>query len=57
VGAELAAHYHREADAAGIGVTLLHYALLNPLSAPFWSRQGYRPLWTVWEASPAAAIR
>jgi GNAT superfamily N-acetyltransferase len=57
VGAELAAHYHREADAAGIGVTLLHYATLNPLSAPFWSRQGYRPLWTSYEVSPANGIR
>jgi len=28
----------------------LHYSLLNPLSVPFWSQQGYRPLWTSWQA-------
>jgi len=37
-------------------VTLLHYAQVNPLSAPFWSQQGYRPLWTVWETAPARAL-
>ena len=57
VGAALAAHFHREADASGVAVTLLHHGVLNPLSAPFWSRQGYRPLWTTWEATPARAIR
>jgi hypothetical protein len=36
---------------------LLHYAQVNPVSAPFWSRMGYRPLWTIWEARPAAALR
>lgn len=30
---------------------------LNPLSAPFWSRMGYRPLWTGWEVRPAASLR
>jgi hypothetical protein len=35
----------------------LHYALLNPRSGPFWHRMGYRPLWTGWKASPAAALR
>jgi len=57
VGAALARHFHREADASGVGVSLLHHGVLNPLSAPFWSRQGYRPLWTTWEATPARAIR
>jgi len=57
VGAALARHFHREADASGVAVTLLHHGVLNPLSAPFWSRQGYRPLWTTWEATPARAIR
>jgi GNAT superfamily N-acetyltransferase len=56
-GAALASHFHREADASGVAVTLLHHGVLNPLSAPFWSRQGYRPLWTTWEATPARAIR
>lgn len=48
---------HREASAAGVAVMLLHYQLLNPLSGPFWSRQGYRPLWNMWELRPACAIR
>jgi GNAT superfamily N-acetyltransferase len=53
----LAGHLHREADAAGVAVTLLHYEQVNPLSGPFWSRQGYRPLWTSWEARPARTLR
>ncbi len=57
VGTALTARFHRETETAGIGVTLLHYAQTNPLSAPFWGRQGYRPLWTVWETRPARAIR
>jgi hypothetical protein len=35
----------------------VHYEQMNPLSAPFWSQQGYRPLWTEWAARPAAALR
>ena len=57
VGAALVHEFHRTADAAGVAVTLLHYEQLNPLSAPFWSRHGYRPLWTTWQAVPASAIR
>ncbi|MFI9385272.1 GNAT family N-acetyltransferase [Kutzneria sp. NPDC052558] len=53
VGSALVNHVHRELDAAGIAVTLLHYALPNPRSAPFWSTQGYRPLWTSWYRRPA----
>jgi GNAT superfamily N-acetyltransferase len=56
-GAALVAHFHREIQAAGVPVTLLHYEQVNPLSAPFWSQQGYRPLWTFWEAWPARALR
>jgi GNAT superfamily N-acetyltransferase len=56
-GAALAARAHREFDAAGVEVTLLHYAQANPLSVPFWSREGYRPLWTNWVAQPASTIR
>lgn len=56
VGAALVARLHREAEAAGAAVTLLRYEQLNPLSVPFWSRQGYRPLWTLWEVRPARAI-
>jgi GNAT superfamily N-acetyltransferase len=57
VGATLVGRFHREADAAGIRAILLHHAQLNPLSAPFWSRHGYRPLWTSWQALPARAVR
>jgi len=57
LGAALVKRAHDELDARGISTTLLHYSQLNPLSVPFWSRMGYRPLWTVWEARPAAALR
>jgi GNAT superfamily N-acetyltransferase len=57
VGAALAGQFHREADAAGMAAILLHHAQLNPLSAPFWNRHGYRPLWTSWQALPARAVR
>lgn len=53
VGAALADHAHRLLDEAGVGVTLLHHALPNPLSAPFWYSHGYRPLWTTWQRRPA----
>jgi GNAT superfamily N-acetyltransferase len=56
VGAALVEHLHRELDAIGVSVTLLHHAQLNPLSAPFWHRMGYRPLWTSWEVRPAASL-
>lgn len=56
-GAALAARAHQEIAAAGVAVTLLHYAVPNPLSVPFWSARGYRPLWTVWEARPARTLR
>ena len=57
IGADLVAHCHAELDAAGIAITLLHYSQANPLSVPFWSQQGYRPLWTTWEARPALNLR
>jgi GNAT superfamily N-acetyltransferase len=57
VGAALAATLAAEAQAAGTPTILLHYAQVNPLSAPFWSQQGYRPLWTGWETRPAVALR
>jgi GNAT superfamily N-acetyltransferase len=56
IGAALTERFHQEAAAAGVAVTLLHYEQLNPFSAPFWNRQGYRPLWTTWEATPARAL-
>ena len=56
-GAALAQHVHDALDARGIDLTLLHYAQVNPLSAPFWHQMGYRPLWTTWEARPASTLR
>jgi GNAT superfamily N-acetyltransferase len=49
--------FNAAASAAGVAVTLLHYGQVNPLSGPFWSRQGYRPLWTTWAAMPARTLR
>jgi GNAT superfamily N-acetyltransferase len=56
-GAALVQHVHDALDARGIDLTLLHYAQVNPLSAPFWPQMGYRPLWTTWEARPASTLR
>ena len=57
VAGALVAQLHQAADDAGVAVTLLHYEQVNPLSGPFWSQQGYRPLWTTWEARPASTLR
>jgi GNAT superfamily N-acetyltransferase len=57
VGAALVRHAHAVLHARGVPTTLLHYAQVNPLSAPFWNRMGYRPLWTGWEVRPAAMLR
>jgi GNAT superfamily N-acetyltransferase len=57
IGAALVRCLHAQLDAAGVAVTLLHHSQVNPLSAPFWYRMGYRPLWTSWEARPASALR
>ncbi|MTD15441.1 GNAT family N-acetyltransferase [Nakamurella sp. YIM 132087] len=54
VGAALVGKAHARIDAAGVPLTLLHYAVPNPRSGPFWSRMGYRPLWTTWQRRPAA---
>ena len=56
-GAALVAELHRQLGAAGIAVALLHYEQTNPLAAPFWGQQRYRPLWTSWEAGGARAVR
>jgi GNAT superfamily N-acetyltransferase len=53
VAAALIHHVHHALDDAGIAATLLHYSALNPLSAPFWHRSGYRPLHTRWQLTPA----
>lgn len=57
IGTMLTAAFHAELQTAGVAVSLLHYSQNNPLSTPFWSRQGYRPLWTMWEARPARTLR
>ena len=57
IGAALVARLHRDIADAGVAVTLLHYEQTNPLSVPFWSQQGYRPLWTSWETRPASTLR
>jgi GNAT superfamily N-acetyltransferase len=57
VGAALVRHLHAVLDARGVDTVLLHYAQMNPLSAPFWNRMGYRPLWTGWEVRPAASLQ
>jgi GNAT superfamily N-acetyltransferase len=56
-GAALVRQLHARLDGMGVAVTLLHHSQVNPLSAPFWYRMGYRPLWTSWEARPASALR
>ncbi|RZQ64449.1 GNAT family N-acetyltransferase [Amycolatopsis suaedae] len=53
VGTALTAHTHQIFDEAGVDVALLHHALANPRSTPFWYSQGYRPLWTYWYRRPA----
>jgi GNAT superfamily N-acetyltransferase len=50
LGSALIARVHDECDQAGIAATVLHYDALNPISAPFWHRNGYRPLWTRWQS-------
>jgi GNAT superfamily N-acetyltransferase len=57
IGAALVRNLHARLDSGGVAVTLLHHSQVNPLSAPFWYRMGYRPLWTSWEARPASAFR
>jgi GNAT superfamily N-acetyltransferase len=56
-GRLLTQQFHHCSAAAGIRTSLLHYEALNPLSGPFWSKQGYRPLWTVFTATPARVLR
>ena len=57
IGAALVRNLHARLDGMGVAITLLHHSQVNPLSAPFWYRMGYRPLWTSWEARPASALR
>jgi len=57
VGQQLLAYAHQELHRMGTVGTYLYYNPPNPLSSVFWPRQGYRPLWTVWEVRPASALR
>ncbi|HEX2301057.1 MAG TPA: GNAT family N-acetyltransferase [Pseudonocardiaceae bacterium] len=57
VGRALADHAHAAFAAARTVGSYLYYNPPNPLSSVFWPRQGYRPLWTIWEARPADALR
>ncbi|WHT17386.1 GNAT family N-acetyltransferase [Crossiella sp. CA-258035] len=57
VGQLLMAAAHAEFAAAGVAGSYLYFNPPNPLSSVFWSRQGYRPLWTMWEIRPAGALR
>ncbi|QUH00626.1 GNAT family N-acetyltransferase [Saccharopolyspora erythraea] len=57
IGRELMAVAHEEFARAGTVGSFLYYNPPNPLSSVFWPRQGYRPLWTMWEVRPATALR
>lgn len=57
VGRTLLDAVHAAFDAAGVRGSYLYYSPANPLSSVFWPRQGYRPLWTIWEVRPAGALR
>jgi GNAT superfamily N-acetyltransferase len=57
VGRRLMAVAHRELERLGAAGTFLYYNPPNPLAPVFWARQGYRPLWTIWEVRPAGALR
>jgi GNAT superfamily N-acetyltransferase len=57
VGRALAAAGHARLARAGVRGTYLFYNPVNPLSSVFWHRQGYRPLWTIWEVRPATGLR
>ncbi|RJQ72750.1 GNAT family N-acetyltransferase [Pseudonocardiaceae bacterium YIM PH 21723] len=43
---------HHKLGMEGVRAVMLHYNLMNPLSVPFWSSLGYRPLWTHWQRRP-----
>ncbi len=57
IGRALVAHVHAAFASSRVVGSYLYYNPPNPLSSVFWPRQGYRPLWTVWEARPATAVR
>jgi len=51
-GALLVQTAHDALDASAAAATTLDYAVANPVSPAFWSRMGYRPLWTTWRRRP-----
>ncbi|SDK25184.1 Acetyltransferase (GNAT) family protein [Nonomuraea maritima] len=57
VGAALVRVAHERAAAEGVSAMLLHHALPNPHSTPFWAGQGYRPLLTQWARHPQGRPR
>ncbi|AXB43652.1 GNAT family N-acetyltransferase [Amycolatopsis albispora] len=57
VGRALMAEAHRTMLGSGVRGTFLFYNPCNPLSSVFWHRQGYRPLWTIWDVTPAGEMR
>lgn len=57
VGQALVGTAHAHARAQGVDAVLLHHGGLNPLSAPFWARAGYRPVVTGWVRRPASLRR
>ncbi|MGC7102032.1 GNAT family N-acetyltransferase [Amycolatopsis lurida] len=57
VGRALMAVAHRALAESGVRGTFLFYNPCNPLSSVFWHRQGYRPLWTIWDVTPAGEMR
>ncbi|MBD5786829.1 GNAT family N-acetyltransferase [Cellulosimicrobium terreum] len=44
-----------DVGAGGSAAVALHHSALNPLSAPFWARSGFRPVLTSWERPTAPA--
>lgn len=57
VGRALMNLAHDEFARSGVRGSFLYYNPPNPLSSVFWPRQGYRPLWTMWEVRPSTALR
>jgi GNAT superfamily N-acetyltransferase len=53
VGRALMSLVHNEFHREGAIGTYVYYNPPNPLASVFWHRQGYRPLWTIWESRPA----
>lgn len=53
VGRALVASAQTRCAREGVATVLLHHAAASPRSAPFWAREGYRPLLTTWSRRPA----